>query len=92
MTSEMMYQVLLSCPIPNSHQEEIPESVSIVENKCEKASNSLRVLYDKPSEMGFKERVHIKSEIVLAVFSTNFAVFTIYQLPPLLPFGPILKI
>ena len=64
-TSEKNFQVLLSCPIPNSHQENIPESVSIVESKCDKASNNLRVLYDKPSEMGLKERVHHKSDSFL---------------------------
>ena len=58
----MNFQVLLSCPIPKPHQEKIPESVSIVESECEKASNNLRVLYDRPSEMGLKERVHLKSD------------------------------
>ena len=61
----MNFQVLLSCPIPKPHQEKIPESVSIVESECEKASNILRVLYDKPSEMGHKGRFHLKSEIFL---------------------------
>ena len=74
----MNFQLLLSCPIPKPHQEKIPESVSIVENKCEKASNNLRILYDKPSDMGLKDRVHFKSDF-LAIFTTSLVVFTIYQ-------------
>ena len=73
MTSEKKFQVLLSCPIPNSHQEKNPESVSIVESECEKASNILRVLYDKPSEMGQKGRFHLKSEIFFALFTKDLS-------------------
>ena len=41
---------LLACQLPQSHWGKTPASVSIVEEKCDKASNNLRVTYNKPEE------------------------------------------
>jgi len=41
---------LLACQLPKSHWNKTPASVSIVENKCDKATNNLRVIYNKPEE------------------------------------------
>ena len=41
---------LLACQLPKSHWNKTPASVSIVENKCDKATNNLRVTYNKPEE------------------------------------------
>ena len=41
---------LLACQLPQSHWGKTPASVSIVEDKCDKASNNLRVTYNKPAE------------------------------------------
>merc|ERR1711997_703825 len=41
---------LLACQLPKSHWGKTPASVSIVEEKCDKASNNLRVTYNKPEE------------------------------------------
>ena len=41
---------LLACQLPKTHWGKTPVSVSIVENKCDKATNNLRVTYNKPEE------------------------------------------
>ena len=41
---------LLACQLPKSHWGRTPASVSIVEDKCDKATNNLRVIYNKPEE------------------------------------------
>jgi len=41
---------LLACQLPKTHWGKTPASVSIVEDKCDKASNNLRVTYNKPAE------------------------------------------
>ena len=41
---------LLACQLPKSHWGRTPASVSIVEDKCDKATNNLRVIYNKPDE------------------------------------------
>ena len=48
---EKLFQpYLLACQIPKTHWGKTPASVSIVEDKCDKASNNLRVTYNKPAE------------------------------------------
>jgi len=39
---------LLSCPIPANHSLRIPETVSLVSQPCDAATNSLKVVFDKP--------------------------------------------
>ena len=39
---------LLACQLPKSHWGKAPASVSVVENKCDNATNNLRVIYNKP--------------------------------------------
>ena len=46
---------LLECPLPASHQERIPHLVSIVEKRCEKTQNSLKVIYN---QLRKKEKKH----------------------------------
>ena len=41
---------LLACQLPKALWGQTPASVSIVEDKCDKASNNLRVTYNKPEE------------------------------------------
>ena len=40
---------LLSCNLPQTHWNKTPESVSIVDEICNQASNNLRVIYDLPT-------------------------------------------
>ena len=47
---KLVQPYLLACQLPQSHWGKTPASVSIVEDKCDKASNNLRVTYNKPEE------------------------------------------
>lgn len=53
---------MMACQIPSSHWKEVPVSVSIVENVCDKATNNLRVVYNKlePGEKKKKFAVCVK--------------------------------
>lgn len=47
---------LFSCRLPQEKWNTVPKAVSLVENKCDLATNLLRVVYDKPvSEEGRKD-------------------------------------
>ena len=41
---------LMACRLPKSHWNQVPLSVSIVENICDKPTNNLRVIYNKLPE------------------------------------------
>merc|ERR1712241_89105 len=41
---------MLACQLPKTHWNQVPLSVSIVENVCDKATNNLRVIYNKLPE------------------------------------------
>jgi len=41
---------LITCPIPRAVGDRVPIFVSLVENMCDIASNSLRVTYNKPAD------------------------------------------
>ena len=41
---------LMACRLPKSHWNQVPLSVSIVENICDRATNNLRVIYNKLPE------------------------------------------
>jgi len=41
---------MLACQLPKSHWEQVPLSVSVVENVCDTATNNLRVIYNKLPE------------------------------------------
>ena len=47
---------LMTCPLPSSHKTKIPAIVSLVEERCELARNSLRVIYDPPKDNENKEK------------------------------------
>lgn len=40
---------LIACQVPKSHRHVVPASVSLVERACDKATNNLRVVYDRPA-------------------------------------------
>lgn len=40
---------LIACQVPKSHHGVVPASVSLVENVCDRATNNLRVIYDRPA-------------------------------------------
>lgn len=40
---------LIACQVPKAHHGEVPASVSLVENVCDRATNNLRVVYDRPA-------------------------------------------
>ena len=46
----------MTCPLPKSHKTKIPAIVSVVEEKCELARNSLKVIYDRPQDNETKEK------------------------------------
>ena len=46
----LLQPYLMACQLPKSHWGQTPASVSIVEDKCDKASNNLRITYNKPEE------------------------------------------
>ena len=41
---------MLACQLPKSHWEQVPLSVSVVENVCDTATNNLKVRYNKLPE------------------------------------------
>ena len=41
---------LLACQLPKTHWGKTPVSVSVVEQKCDNATNNLKVTYNKPEE------------------------------------------
>ena len=41
---------MLACQLPKTHWNQVPLSVSIVENVCDTATNNLRVIYNKLPE------------------------------------------
>ena len=51
---------LITFKIPASHTAKIPKMVSLVENPCQHASNSLRVIHNKPKEESKKFAVCVK--------------------------------
>lgn len=47
--SDTEYQpYLISCRLPTEMRNTVPAAVSLVENKCDRATNALRVIYNKP--------------------------------------------
>lgn len=40
---------LIACQIPKAQHGEVPASVSLVENVCDRATNNLRVVYNRPA-------------------------------------------
>lgn len=46
---------LWACPIPDSHRNEVPVAVSLVENKCDTATNVLKVVNNRPKN-GVKKK------------------------------------
>ena len=53
MCTQFCCQKLTLCPIsqlPDSHLNEVPYSVSVVENECDRAKNNLLVTYNPLSE------------------------------------------
>ena len=44
------YPYLLTCDIPKSHAGLVPDSVSIVGERCDKGTNNVRVIYNKYSD------------------------------------------
>jgi len=51
---------LLACQLPKTHWGKAPASVSIVEKKCDVATNNLRVIYNKPEGEKKKFAVCVK--------------------------------
>ena len=47
---------LMACQLPQSHHDKIPVSVSIVEDKCQNATNNLKVTHNKPEEGEEKQK------------------------------------
>ncbi|MPC36044.1 hypothetical protein E2C01_029489 [Portunus trituberculatus] len=41
---------LLQCVIPESHRHRVPQSVSLVEGSCDRATNNLRVVHNLPPD------------------------------------------
>ena len=59
---------LMACKLPKSHWNQVPNSVSLVENICDKATNNLRVIYNKlPKEQETKNEfaVCVKGSFLL---------------------------
>lgn len=46
----MYHPHLVACVLPEGYKDQIPQTVSLVANKCDTASNNLRVVYDRPEE------------------------------------------
>ena len=52
----LLHGYLITCPIPQEIKNQIPIFVSLVENKCDIASNSLRVFYNQLENAEKKNR------------------------------------
>ena len=55
---------LMTCPLPSSHKNKIPAIVSLVEERCESAKNSLKVIYDRPKDNERKEKFAVCSKSI----------------------------
>ena len=51
---------LISCPIPSSHLNMTPLSVSLVEEECETSTNYLNIIYNPPRDKKDKFAVCVK--------------------------------
>ena len=51
---------LISCPLPPSHANMTPQSVSLVEEQCETSTNYLNVIYNLPRDNKDKFAVCVK--------------------------------
>ena len=63
----LLQPYLLSCLLPETHWHMAPQTVSIVENVCDKATNNLRVIYNKLE--GFEAK---KEEFAVCVKGLDF--------------------
>ena len=54
----------MTCPLPNSHKTKIPAIVSLVEESCELATTSLKVIYDPPKDNEKKEKFAVCSKSI----------------------------
>ncbi|XP_059490897.1 uncharacterized protein LOC132205672 [Neocloeon triangulifer] len=46
MTHATVYPYLVACPIPPGYGDKVPDSVSLVQRKCDKATNNIRVVFN----------------------------------------------
>ena len=54
----------MTCPLPSTHKTKIPAIVSLVEERCESAKNSLKVIYDRPKDNERKEKFAVCSKSI----------------------------
>ena len=53
---------LMSCSLPVSDKGQVPVMVSLVEDKCEEARNSLKVIYNPLREKEHKQKFAVCSK------------------------------
>ncbi|XP_059469042.1 uncharacterized protein LOC132192872 [Neocloeon triangulifer] len=46
MATAPVYPYLVTCPIPPEYGDKVPDSVSLVQRKCDKATNNIRVVFN----------------------------------------------
>ena len=52
----------MTCSLPVSHKEKVPVMVSLVEEKCDEAKNSLKVIYNPLREKEHKQKFAVCSK------------------------------
>ena len=70
----------MTCSLPVSHKERVPVMVSLVQEKCEEARNSLKVIYNPLREKEHKQKFAVCSKCLgKVVWSLQFSLYFCFQ-------------
>ena len=47
-TNQILLKTLISCPVPEIHENMVPTAVSVIGTRYEEPINHLKVIYDTP--------------------------------------------
>ena len=47
-TNQILLKTLISCPVPEIHENMVPTAVSVIGTRYEEPTNHLKVIYDTP--------------------------------------------
>ena len=71
----------MTCSLPVSHKKRVPVIVSLVQEKCEEARNSLKVIYNPLREKEHKQKFAVCSKCLgKVVWSLQFSLNFVFKL------------